>query len=502
MNVVIVAGGNGTRFKDLSVFPKILLPLKDSDSILSHDVKLFGKINLIINSRYHDMVKNYIETNNLRDKVKLFKTDNSNGSYNSILDCKSRYLDFPFQDVLFVWSDLIIDKKPEVNENTIFTCSGHYRYSYDGEKIESCPNYDGNVPGIYYIKDLDDIFKFRLDEFDDFDLIDAIITNGQKFENGIASIYMEMRDYQTYCDYAGSDVDCNLKTRFFNQLSILNGKLEKQAIDPKYYDIIEKEFKWYEYGYNNIDGFWRIVPNIDLKSYKNHSFMMEYLDKYVPLHKCLKENIKSKEEAQELYSRIKSTLDILNSNKIEVSRDQFEEDLKKEVIDKVFARCENIKHMLVEYDDFEMVTLLEEAYDYLMSLEKNSTIYYAFTHGDINGSNMLVDPKTFDVKLIDPRGYFGNTKLYGWQPYEYAKLLYCLYGYDDFNNNLQIYKRDWPKKLEWAEDIDWLNKKEYKVLVGVIYVALAGYISQDIIKANIAYEYGMQLLRKELEDVQ
>ena len=35
MNIVIVAGGLGTRFKQLSVFPKILLPTKDNDSILN-----------------------------------------------------------------------------------------------------------------------------------------------------------------------------------------------------------------------------------------------------------------------------------------------------------------------------------------------------------------------------------------------------------------------------------------------------------------------------------
>lgn len=504
MNVVIVAGGLGTRFKDLSVFPKVLLPMTNCDSILEHNIKVFGKINLVINYNFYPIVRNYLEVNNLKDKVILFQTSSINGSYNSIKDCMNRCFDFPKEDVLFVWSDLILNEVPIVSENTIFTYNGEYRYSFDGVEIKPCKNYDGNVPGVYYIKNLNDVFKFELDSIENFDLIDAIKrTSESSFQRQELPMIAEFKDLQTYTDYVdyNYDYDFSNKTRFFNKLTVVDGKLKKQAIDPKYYDIIEKEFEWYKFGYS-VDGFWRVVPSIDLNSYKDHSFTMEYLDKYVPLHKCLKEYIESKEEAQELYSRIKSTLDVLNSHKIKVSREQFEKDLKKEVIDKVFARCENIKHMLIEYDDFEMVTLLEKAYEYLLDLEKNDTVDYSFIHGDINGSNMLVDPTTLDVKLIDPRGYFGNTRLYGWQPYEYAKLLYCLYGYDDFNNNLQIYKRDWPKKLEWAEDIDWLNKKEYKVLVGVIYVALAGYISQDIMKANIAYEYGMQLLRKELGDVQ
>ena len=504
MNVVIVAGGNGTRFKELSVFPKILLPLFGSDSILSYNVKLFGEIGLIINSNFYSMTRNYLKVNNLEDKVKLFQTLNINGSYNSIKDCIDWYDDFPKRDVLFVWSDLILNKKPEVTKNTIFTYTGEYRYSFDGVKIEHCENYDGNVPGVYYIEDLSKVFSIKKDAMEQFDLLDAIKImwdDASGFKRQELDSVLELRDKEAYCDYVDSkNFMPKLKTRFFNQLSIFNGKLKKQAIDPKYYDIIEKEFNWYKYGYKNIVGFDNIVPSIDIDSFNDHSFMMEYLESYMPLHSCLKQEIKDKKEAQKLYENIKNTLDVLNSNKISVSRKQFEEDLKKEVVDKVIARCEAINYMLVNYDIKDLENILQKAYDYLKGLE-GDTIYYGFTHGDLNGSNLLVDPKTLDVKLIDPRGYFGNTKLYGWQPYEYAKLLYCLYGYDDFNNNLQVYKRDWPKKLQWCEDIDWLNKKEYKVLVGIIYVALAGYISQDIVKANIAYEYGMELLKKELENV-
>ena len=37
MNIVIVAGGLGTRFGKLSIFPKILLPSYTEDSILKED---------------------------------------------------------------------------------------------------------------------------------------------------------------------------------------------------------------------------------------------------------------------------------------------------------------------------------------------------------------------------------------------------------------------------------------------------------------------------------
>ena len=71
-------------------------------------------------------------------------------------------------------------------------------------------------------------------------------------------------------------------------------------------------------------------------------------------------------------------------------------------------------------------------------------------------------------------------------------------AYDDFNNLRQIYKYDEPIPLKCINQIDYLNKRIYKLIVGVIYVALAGYISQNIMKANIAYEYGIKILENEL----
>ena len=55
---------------------------------------------------------------------------------------------------------------------------------------------------------------------------------------------------------------------------------------------------------------------------------------------------------------------------------------------------------------------------------------------------------TFDMRavLIDPRGYFGKTKLYGDADYDWAKLYYSINGnYDLFNRKkftLDIREKD------------------------------------------------------------
>jgi hypothetical protein len=43
----------------------------------------------------------------------------------------------------------------------------------------------------------------------------------------------------------------------------------------------------------------------------------------------------------------------------------------------------------------------------------------------------------------------------------------------------------------------WWN---YWIILGIIWIALAQYIGQDIMKANLAYEHGMKILEEELEN--
>lgn len=501
MNVVIVAGGNGTRFKSLSVFPKVLLPSESFDSIIANDINIFDghSMYLIINAKYYDMVDNYLKVNNLSQKIKVFKTSNVNGSYNSIKDCIDRYDDFPRENTLFVWSDLIIKDIPQfsLDKNIIFTFNHKcYRYKFENGSITNVDDYSGNIPGVYYVSSIDNVFNIGLDYFNNFDLVDALkISNIELSQIELESL-VEFRDYDTYVNLVKGNADDSLKTRFFNKLEVHGDILTKQAIDEKYYNIIEREYNWYRYGFDHIENFKDIVPKIYSYNSDNHSFEMEYLKDYIPLHKYLKQS-KNLSDVKKLYNNIKKTLDLLHKP-TSVDRSVFFDDLKKEIVYKVIDRCESIKYMLLNYNMTETTDILLKAFNYLLGIDDGFKVKYVFSHGDINGSNLLVNPNTLEVKLIDPRGYFGNTMLFGWESYEYAKLLYCLYGYDEFNNQVKIYGVDEPKKLLWHDQIDYLNKKEYLVLVGVIFVALAGYISQDIMKANIAYEYGMKLLKQEL----
>lgn len=56
--------------------------------------------------------------------------------------------------------------------------------------------------------------------------------------------------------------------------------------------------------------------------------------------------------------------------------------------------------------------------------ESDGHTEYKLIHGDCNFSNMLIDPTRQEggVSFIDPRGYFGNTSIYGLPDYDVAKV--------------------------------------------------------------------------------
>ncbi|MGE4443973.1 MAG: sugar phosphate nucleotidyltransferase [Candidatus Altimarinota bacterium] len=76
-------------------------------------------------------------------------------------------------------------------------------------------------------------------------------------------------------------------------------------------------------------------------------------------------------------------------------------------------------------------------YHFITNLEKYVEILYdskdiTFIHGDFCLSNILYDTSNKIIKMIDPRGYFGELGVYGDIKYDIAKLRHSLVGNYDF----------------------------------------------------------------------
>jgi aminoglycoside phosphotransferase len=67
----------------------------------------------------------------------------------------------------------------------------------------------------------------------------------------------------------------------------------------------------------------------------------------------------------------------------------------------------------------------------------------AVIHGDLCLSNILYDLRSGIVKLVDPRGSFGEVGLYGDPRYDVAKLYHSVYGLYDFIVNDLFSVRRW-----------------------------------------------------------
>jgi hypothetical protein len=90
-------------------------------------------------------------------------------------------------------------------------------------------------------------------------------------------------------------------------------------------------------------------------------------------------------------------------------------------------------------------------------LSKLDVTHYNLIHGDVHLGNILCDNDDDHLTFIDPRGYFGDTELFGLREYDYAKLLFGLSGYSHFDTmEINELKLD-DTNLE----IDFIREYEY-----------------------------------------
>ena len=75
-----------------------------------------------------------------------------------------------------------------------------------------------------------------------------------------------------------------------------------------------------------------------------------------------------------------------------------------------------------------MVDLLNREIEHLIAYQGR----FSITHGDYCFSNILFDTMNFVFKLIDPRGRFLNSTIYGDPRYDIAKLRHSAVGLYDF----------------------------------------------------------------------
>ncbi len=489
---VIVGAGLATRLKPITeIIPKVLINY-GQHTILKHLIDLYNsnhvdKIILILPNKHKSIVESYLSYMNI-DNIEIMCCDQPYGSGFAIKTIEHELIG---HNVIFNWSDIIPDFGQHINwaSDTVYTYGKDCRYNFtESDGIVNVGSTGGNVVGVYQTKAF-----MQLDDYMNLDFVDCYdFSNFKKHE---LNSLVDLGDFDKL---KNEHKKIHSISRSFNKITFVDDKtVLKEALDKQGIDLQKIELSWYHYV--------AITKNNHIKipaiTYNNINNTIEMTRINGPTLANSKGDCNF-----ELY--VNTLLaEHISSDVIDRSYNDAYNDYRKEFYDKILDRCNSIDPLIktrkITHVNgakiFDLKLLLELAW---VDIEKSIDTKYEIIHGDLNFSNVLIENDV--LYMIDPRGYFGDSKIFGPKDYDISKILYALSGYDLFNsksdwsgltyedNSSEIFIEIQPLLENWKSN----NKFEYKhqVMVALIWVALAGYFKNNPYKALASYYYGLFLL--------
>ena len=219
----------------------------------------------------------------------------------------------------------------------------------------------------------------------------------------------------------------------FNKIIIKDDCFNKTYKNILGKNKINNEIDFYLYIINNNISF----PIPQLINYQDGSLSLKYIFNSTTLT-----NMINSSNIYDYINKIKIFLHNIHSIKKEILFDIIQKDVIIEIEKKVFERYnefdwENNKlfNSIKSINNIKIKNIY-----YYCNIIKTKIIYYLkernyynLIHGDTHLGNILLDENN-NLFFIDPRGYFGESKLFGLYEYDYAKLLFGLSGYSVFDN--------------------------------------------------------------------
>lgn len=498
---VILGAGLATRLYPITHhIPKVLVNYKQHTILKNlHDIYAdlgADEIIVVVHSKFQSMVEAYAEQEGLTINVQT--VDESYGSayalalLNPILEG---------HNVIVNWCDIIPDFGSWCwGQNTIYVKGNECRYNFDGHYIKNVGASGGNVVGIYQVNDWEFYMGETKEEINEEcngrDFIDCLY--GPSFKYSELMNIIDLGDMDKLRE-AHKDRELN---RSFNAIEISEDYVEKFALTEQGKKLQRDELEWYRQVESSA------VPKIS--GISGESFIMERI-KGLPAFEWLYSFPYFKQ-----FDKIEEILYALDfGGDYRVTEEIIERDFTKEFYTKVLDRCDSIQALIDSFGEVTHVNhvklgrlkpMLRQALAHLIkNHHETQGRTYSIIHGDPNFSNTMIQ---YDghVKFIDPRGYFGETKIFGPRLYDEAKVLYAISGYDKFNSdhtwggliideghcfvNIQPLIHKYEKCA--------LFNDYHHLAVAIIWIALGGYFKNNPLKAVSAYYHGMMLLTKQL----
>ncbi len=518
-NALILAGGLGSRLYNYTqaLYPKILLSIGNEtflDKIINFwfSEQEIDTLYLVFSEDSHiSIVREYISLFHGSKKIEIIQYCKTDGTFNTlfyIFNAKSQLLK---DNLIISWSDIVPTGKLNTLDNPgikVYTDKNEiHRCRINDDLTIDTQTKNGNIPGLYNINglDLNSFIEFKESLFKEFfkmnkevDFVSFInYTHHRLYVEQVEIIDIGDEDkYKKYLDTV------SVQQRWFNDIEFTDEKVIKKSNSEYGNTVIASEIAFYE----NIKGTKAESSFPIIYKLGDNSIEMENLktDGYVTVNEYLMKQTKNKQKL--LFNKYSESIKLLHGDTKQVA---FNDDVYNEYIKVTIERFNKIQAFIpsdikrVNYVAIEsdFYSIMDRLHRYLL----NRTFNWGTIHGDTNSTNTMYNEKLGIIKFIDPRGKFGNSSMLGDTDYDYAKFLYGITGYDEFN--LDKFYRFTHKSADVFMDMPGMNMlmddsitsdKHLKILVGLIWLKLPFYIKNNPNKIIASYFRGMLLLNEYL----
>ena len=504
--LIIPCGGQSLRMKEY-YFPKCLLPVHQRPilfEIINYWRNYIDEVVIVLNRNSGEMIKKYIETY-FDDSItiKYCYQERKSGTYFAI---KKAVQVAKNKEYILNWSDILLTKPlSEITENSVFVTEKvpcRWKFDKSFENMGACQISSSGIFGIFVLKELPCKFYEVEDE------LESEVEILEKLNSQLLKPF-EFEDFIDIGDLKKYDLSLRIsnKVRAFgssNELTFTDEEVIKKTKNNK---LSRCEQNWYK------NATFDFVPKV--RGY--NPLRLERINPSETLANYLTNN-----PNEEVWV-IKKVFEILT--KIHLSKgsvdwnnkDSFEQYYKKTIerLEKVEFLFSDFKNKIIingkEYQNpKELLIENKEKIESIFAKE------FRFIHGDLQLSNLLIDDNK-KLYVIDPRGYFGDSMLYGDPMYDFAKLYYGFCGlWNQFSKGYGevkfvdgeffikplIDKKTLEKRrslfFSEAENLDYLDISKFKIdlLHAIIWLSVPDYISNDVLSALYGYLNGTILINK------
>jgi len=487
--VIVQSGGKGTRMGHYAQNrPKCLVPVNGMPMILNTMKVYKDKKIIIIGDHLVDVLDCYLDSFGREYDYKIVRTEEP-GTAAGLTKAVSFIPDGePF---IITWSDLFFEKEQEftletellVGLSNTFKCRWKYDNAFINESSTEC-----GVSGFFAFWDKSKFEKLSTDN----SLVRGFLTEEYTSEN-ISTFFnhdcFEVGEKERYEELIAQGPN----HRYFNKVNITEDLVYKECVDIKYNSVHQNEKDWYEF----VSGKFDRIPKV----YKTEPLVLQRIKGKHPWDDCYRSDV------VENYC---NTLDMLHNID---SKEGNMGDCMSVYFSKPYQRVQEISRIVPMVhrpyiningkDCINPYNNLSYFEDIVSSISDVKT--YNIIHGDCTFSNTLVDDRG-NVWLIDPRGTFGSTKIYGDKRYDWAKFYYSASGnYDSINSkqfkvsvisdyvNLEIKSNGYEVMSDYIISRSGMSKKEMLLINATIWLSLTGYVKEDIDAAMYAFYKGCEL---------